>query len=438
MNISIIGIGYVGLVTGTCLADLGMKVICMDNDAEKIRCLNEGGIPIFESGLSEIIKRNTSLNKLHFSTDIKKTIMHSEVIFLAVGTPMASDGSADLQFVFQAARNIAEYMNDYKVIVTKSTVPVGTAKLLKEEIEKILNKRKKKFDFDIVSNPEFLREGSAIKDFNNPDRIVIGAGSKKAISIMKDLYKSYIQSGVPIIITNNETAEMVKYASNVFLAAKVSFINEIANICELCNADVTTVAKAMGLDNRIGSKFLSPGPGYGGSCFPKDVSALISLGNSLGYTPKIAVSVMDVNTEQKKRMYKKIKKAVGRLKNKTITILGVSFKPDTSDIRESPSISIINELLKKEAVIKVYDPEAMENLKQQYPNLPIVFCNNVFSACTESDCIVLVTDWKQFSNIDFHALKSIVRKPLFIDLRNVYNPSYVRQMGFMYKGVGRQ
>jgi UDPglucose 6-dehydrogenase len=438
MNIAVIGTGYVGLVTGGCLSQLGMNVICMDVNEDKIEKLKNGIIPIYEPGLEEVIRENYNSGRLSFTTSIKDAVSNSKVIFIAVGTPPQQDDSADLKYVHQAARDIANYMEDYKVIVNKSTVPVGTGHSVKTEIEDILKQRNKTFGFDVVSNPEFLREGTAVKDFLKPDRIVIGAESETALNLMKRIYDVQIQLDIPMVVTNLETAEMIKYASNAFLATKISYINEIADMCDLCNADISVVSKAMGLDNRIGSKFLSPGPGYGGSCFPKDTKALVTIGRNLGYIPKIVESAVEVNDNQSLIMFEKIKNTIGSVENKIVTILGIAFKPETDDIREAPAINIIKMLLDNGAKIKAYDPEAMENAKKEHPDLSIEYCNDIYSACEDSDCIVLVTEWQEFMNLDFLKIKAIVRMPAFIDLRNAYMPSYVKDLGFLYKGVGRK
>lgn len=438
MNIAVIGTGYVGLVTGGCLAQLGMNVTCMDIDAEKIEGLKSGVIPIYEPGIEEIIRENYSSKRLSFTTNIKEAVAKASVIFIAVGTPPLQDHSADLKFVYQAARDIASCMEDYKVIVDKSTVPVGTGHQVKKEIESILKQRNKTFGFDVVSNPEFLREGTAVKDFLKPDRLVIGAESEAALRLMKKIYEVQLQLDIPMIVTNLETAEMIKYASNAFLATKISYINEIADLCDLCDADISVVSEAMGLDNRIGSKFLNPGPGYGGSCFPKDTKALVSIGKNLGYKPRIVESTIAVNEDQAMVMFEKIKNAMGGIANKIITILGIAFKPETDDIRESPAINIIKILLEHGARIKAFDPEAMENAKKIHPELSIEFCEDIDSACADSDCIVLVTEWQMFKSLDFQKLKELVRTPIFIDLRNAYTPSYVKSTGFLYKGVGRK
>lgn len=437
MNVSLIGTGYVGLVTGICLAEFGINVMCMDIDREKIHKLNEGTLPIYEPGLEELMKKNYNEGRIKFSTDIKEAVKHGKVIFIAVGTPALEDNNADLQYVFQVVKEIGIYMEEYKVIVDKSTVPVGTGQRVKNEIKYILKQRKKDIPFDVVSNPEFLREGRALKDFMKPDRIVIGAESEKAIDIMKSIYRIQNMIDIPLIITNIETAEIIKYASNAFLSTKVSFINEIANMCELCNADISIVSRAMGLDTRIGSQFLNPGPGFGGSCFPKDTKAMVSIGKKIGYVPRIIESVITVNENQIYLMVKKIEKLVGNLENKVITILGLAFKPETDDIRESPSIYIIQEILKKHGKVKVFDPQAMENVKKLYPSLDIQYSEDTYKACVNSDCIVLLTEWKEFHDLNFVRLKRLVRRPIFIDLRNVYEPEYIKKAGFLYEGVGR-
>ena len=363
MNITVIGTGYVGLVSGTCLAELGMNVVCCDKNKDKINNLKSYMIPIYEYDLESMVTRNFINKRLQFTSEIKEAIDHGDAIFISVGTPSKKNGTADLKYIFKAAKEIAYLMEDYKLIIIKSTVPIGTCQRVKNKITKILNKLNKNIAFDIVSNPEFLREGSAINDFFKPDRIVIGTDSIKALNLMKSIYEDYIFKNIEFIYTDLETSEMIKYASNAFLATKVSFINEIANICELCGADIRVVAKGMGLDKRIGEKFLNPGPGFGGSCFPKDVNALIKLGEDLGYKPKIIQSVVKTNLDQKKRAVKLIKNFIGEISNKTFTVLGLAFKSETDDIREAPSIYIIKALLKQGGIVKVFDPKAMSSLK---------------------------------------------------------------------------
>ena len=438
MNISIIGTGYVGLVTGICLSSLGMNVLCCDIDNEKIAKLKKGILPIYEPNLDSLLENCMKHERLGFTTDIKEAADHSEILFITVNTPTMKDNICDLRNVFGAVSAIAECMTSRKIIVNKSTVPPGTGRKVREEVGRILEAQQKQLEFDIVSNPEFLREGSAVHDFINTKRIVIGAESEYAISMLKEVYRDQIQCNTPVLVTDIVTAEMIKYASNSFLAAKISFINEIAGICELCGADVMEVARGMGMDSRIGPDFLNPGPGFGGSCFPKDVQALSGLAERYGYVPVILNSILEFNNHQAEKMTMKISNAIDGLEGRKIAILGLSFKPGTDDIRESPAISIIKILLNKKAMISVYDPKAMENMKQEYPDLPLKYCTDAYSACTHSDCVVLVTDWKEFSCLDFRKLKTIVRKPVFLDLRNVYEPSYVRDFGFTYEGVGRK
>jgi UDPglucose 6-dehydrogenase len=437
MNISIIGTGYVGLVTGICLSSLGMNVLCCDMDNEKITKLKNGILPIYEPSLDSLLENCMKHGRLDFTTDIKEAVNHSDILFITVSTPTMEDNTCDLRNVFEVAGAISCCMTGRKIIVNKSTVPPGTGLKIREEMGRLLESQHKQFEIDIVSNPEFLREGSAVYDFVNTQRIVIGAESEYAISRIKEVYRDQIQCNTPVLITDIVTAEMIKYASNSFLAAKISFINEIAGICEFCGADIMEVAKGMGMDNRIGADFLRPGPGFGGSCFPKDVRALCGLAESHGYAPVMLNSILEFNNHQPEKMALKISNAIDGLEGRKIAILGLSFKPGTDDIRESPAISIIKILLSEKAIISTYDPKAMENMKQAYPDLSLKYCEDAYSACTQSDCIVLATDWKEFSCLDFKKLKTITRKPVFLDLRNVYEPSYVRDSGFTYEGVGR-
>ena len=432
MNICIIGTGYVGLVTGACLAEFGMNLICVDNDIQKIDLLKQGKVFLYEPGLEDLVSKNMREGRLRFSLSIEEGVRSSLVIFIAVGTPSRDDGSADLRFVEEVAEEIAQYMNGYKVVVMKSTVPVGTSCWLKQFIQK---HQPRSASFDIVSNPEFQREGSAIEDFIRPDRVVIGAESEQAIAIMKDIYSALYLIETPFVITTLETAEMIKYATNAFLATKVTFINEIANLCERVGADVRHVAQAMGLDGRIGRKFLHPGPGYGGSCFPKDTRALSRIAQEKGYTFKILDSVIQVNEEQKLRMVNKIKEMVGDIRGKTIGILGLSFKPNTNDIRESSSITIIQGLLALGAKVKVFDPAAIEESKAVLSE--VEYGKDAYDAANGSDALVLVTEWNQFRRLDLPRIKELLKTPIFIDLRNVYNPDHMRQLGFHYCGVGR-
>ena len=432
MNVGVIGAGYVGLVTGACFAEFGVNVTCIDTNEGRINLLQKGVVPFYEPGLEELIRKNVNEGRLYFSNNTAESVKKSDVIFIAVGTPSLEDGSADLSYVDSVARTIAENLNGYKVIVTKSTVPVGTGERLRNIIQDIRNDG----DFDIVSNPEFLREGSAIGDFMRPDRIVIGSGSERATSVMRDLYRPLYLIETPFITTDVETAEMIKYASNVFLAAKISFINEMANLCEKVGANVQVVSKAMGLDKRIGPKFLHAGPGYGGSCFPKDVRALLQIAESHGYDFKIARSVIEVNITQKDRMITKIEHALRGAGGKTIGILGLSFKPNTNDIRESPAVHIIEGLLDIGANIRVYDPVAMDDTKSVLGQR-VTYCSDAYDAASNADAIILVTEWNQFRNLELERLKGLLKHPVFIDLRNVYEPDRMRKSGFDYYSVGR-
>jgi UDPglucose 6-dehydrogenase len=433
MNICVVGTGYVGLVTGACFAEFGNKVVCVDNDETKIRNLKRGILPIYEPGLEEIVRKNSKEDRLSFTTDLGNAIQQSLVIFIAVGTPSREDGSADLSYVEGVAREIASHLNGYKVIVTKSTVPVGTGAKIQEIIQK---NKKEGGEFDIVSNPEFLREGSAIEDFMRPNRVVIGTNGSQAIAILKDLYRPLYLIETPFVITDVVSAEMIKYASNAFLATKVSFINEMAALCERVNADVHQVAKGMGLDRRIGSKFLHPGPGFGGSCFPKDTKALTQISREQGYTFEIVEAVIRVNEKQRDRLVEKIRGAVGDLQNKTLGVLGLSFKPNTDDIRESPSVAIIESLLKKGSTIRAFDPIAMDEAKKVLKN--VYYGSDAYETAKGCDALILMTEWNQFRNLDLDRIKSIITQPVFIDLRNVYDPLRMAKLGFRYIGVGRK
>jgi UDPglucose 6-dehydrogenase len=432
MNICIIGTGYVGLVTGACLAEFGMNLICVDNDRPKIDLLQQGKVSIHEPGLEDIVIKNMKEGRLRFSPNIDEGVTSSLVIFIAVGTPSNDDGSADLRAVEEVAKEIARYMDGYKVVVVKSTVPVGTCRRLKQLIQ---DHQVRPSPFDIVSNPEFQREGSAIEDFMRPDRVTLGAESEQAIAIMKDIYSALYLIETPFVITSLETAEMIKYAANAFLATKVTFINEIANLCERVGSDVYHVARAMGLDGRIGKKFLHPGPGYGGSCFPKDTRALSRIAHESGYAFKILDSVIEVNEEQKERMVNKIREKVGDLRGKTIGVLGLSFKPSTNDIRESSSIVIIQRLLTMGAKVKAFDPAAMEETKAVLPELE--YGEDAYDVARGADALVLATEWNQFRRLDLQRIKGLLKSPTFIDLRNVYDPDQMKRLGFDYCGVGR-
>jgi UDPglucose 6-dehydrogenase len=432
MHIGIIGTGYVGLVTGACFAEFGISVTCVDKDGKKIRSLKNGAIQFYEPGLDELVKRNIKQGRLKFTTKIGKAVESSLVIFIAVGTPRRGDGSANMEYVEEVAREIARHMDGYKVIVTKSTVPVGTG----EKIRKIISKNlKEQTEFDIVSNPEFLREGSAIEDFMRPNRVVIGTKSQQAVAIMKDLYKPLYLIETPFVITNNETAELIKYASNSFLAAKISFINEMANLCEKIGADVHMVAKGMGLDHRIGPKFLHPGPGYGGSCLPKDTNALLKMAEEHDVKLSIVDSVIKANERQKEFMVKKIRDAMGVLEGKTIAILGLSFKPNTDDIRDAPSLYIIKSLLKEKANIRVYDPVSMKEAHKIQPE--IKYCEDPYDTVKNADALLIVTEWNQFRNLDLDRIKKLLKGSYFFDLRNIYEPQRLKEKGFRYFCVGR-
>ncbi len=432
MHIAVIGTGYVGLVTGTCFAEFGVEVTCVDVDENKITGLNNGKIPIYEPGLDSIIEKNVKAGRLHFTTDIKSAVEDSLVIFLAVGTPPKEDGSPDMSYFQQAAKDIAEAMNGYKVLVTKSTVPVGTGKWLKKFVMENL---KTKTNFGVASNPEFLREGAAIEDFMRPNRVVIGSNEEDAIAIMKDLYRPLYLIETPIVITSLEAAELTKYAANAFLATKITFINEIANLCDAIGCDVHDVARGIGMDKRIGSKFLHPGPGYGGSCFPKDTRALTTVADQFNVETKIVDAVIKANEFQRQAMIPKIKKLVGDLDGKNIGVLGLSFKPETDDMRESPAIEIIKEMVAQGAKIKAFDPVAMEEAKECLPD--IEYAENEYDAIKGADALVIITEWNQFRALNMKEVKKLLKSPKIADLRNIYEPEDMRKMGFEYVGVGR-
>ncbi|MBA2338796.1 MAG: UDP-glucose/GDP-mannose dehydrogenase family protein [Pyrinomonadaceae bacterium] len=433
MHISVIGTGYVGLVTGACFAEFGVDVTCVDVDEEKIKRLSEGIIPIYEPGLDKIVTKNTQAGRLDFTTDIKRAVEESLVIFLAVGTPPKADGSADLRFIDEAARSVAEYMNGYKVIVTKSTVPVGTGEHLRRLISE---HQKKKTNFGIVSNPEFLREGAAIDDFMRPDRVVIGSRDEEAVAIMRDIYRPLYLIETPIVVTSLEAAELTKYAANAFLATKISFINEIANMCDRIGCDVHDVARAMGMDNRIGRTFLHPGPGFGGSCFPKDTSALVSVARQFKSESLIVDAVIEVNRRQRLAMIPKIERlAGGSVEGKTIAVLGLSFKPETDDMRDAPSVEIIQGLVERGAKVRAYDPVAMERAKEVLPQID--YAEDEYASVTKADVLVFMTEWNQFRALDMKRVHTLMNNPKIADLRNIYEPEMMRELGFEYVGVGR-
>lgn len=430
MNISIIGSGYVGLVTGACFAELGNKVTCADNDNKKIVMLKKGIIPIYEPGLKELITNNVRKKRLKFTSNIKEAVSGSEVIFIAVGTPSKEAGEADLTGIENVARNIAISMTGYRLIVEKSTVPVETGKWVKQTI---LNNIKRKIKFDVASNPEFLREGQAINDFMHPDRIVIGVESKKARDILVSLYKPL---NAPLVITDIKSAELIKHASNSFLATKISFINALSRICEKVGADVVEVASGMGLDKRISRAFLSAGIGYGGSCFPKDLDAFITISDKLGYNFELLKIVKEINQQQKTFFLNKIKDALWIIKDKAIGVLGLSFKPNTDDIRNAPSIDIIQTLQQEGAKIKAYDPQAMKKASKVLDK--ITFCQDPYEVCRGCDCLLIITEWDEFKELDFLRIKRLLKRPLIIDGRNLYEPQKMRKLGFTYVGIGRK
>ena len=432
MKICVVGSGYVGLVTGACLADFGMQVTGVDKDEKKVEALLGGEIPIFEPGLPTLVHRNMKKGHLRFTTDLGPAIEEATAVFIAVGTPPLPDGSADLTFIRQVAQSIGEHLNGYKVVITKSTVPAGTGQM----VEKIVRQHSGgRHDFAVVSNPEFLREGSAIDDFRHPERVVIGSRDPRAIEIMLDIYSPLKVNDVPFVITDVESAELIKYASNGFLATKISFINEVAALCESFGADVEVVARGMGLDSRIGPKFLHPGPGFGGSCFPKDTRAVAQIAQQKGLRFRIIEAVLEANEETKARMLVKIRKTLGDLKGKTIGILGLSFKPETDDIRESPSLPILAGLLAEGATIRAFDPEAMPNCQEIFPN--ITYCENAYEAADGADALVIVTEWNQFRALEFSTLQKLLKEPLIIDLRNIYEPVKMAAAGLRYVSVGR-
>jgi len=432
MHIAVIGSGYVGLVTGACFAEFGVDVTCVDVDAEKIKRLTNGESPIYEPGLEQLINKNAQAGRLRFTTDIEAACKQALVIFIAVGTPPLPDGSADLTFVEDVARTLAGYLDGYKVIVTKSTVPVGTGKHLMRLIKE---HQVKDTDFSVVSNPEFLREGAAISDFMRPDRVVIGGCDPEAIAIMRDLYRPLYLIETPFVITSLEGAELIKYAANAFLATKISFINEIANLCEKVGCDVHDVARALGMDRRIGPKFLHAGPGFGGSCFPKDTAALSMIGLQFSSPTRIVDAVIEVNAKQRESMIPKIEKLAGGLEGRRVAVLGLAFKPETNDMRDAPSVDIIRGLGKRGATVIAYDPIATNEAREILPH--IEFAADEYEAVTGADVLVFLTEWNQFRALDMERIRNSMKAPRIADLRNIYDPNDIREMGFEYVGVGR-
>ena len=428
-RITIIGSGYVGLVSGACFAELGNKVICIDNNPEKIEALKAGKIPIYEPGLEKLIAKNVKRGRLSFSSEIREGVKRSRVIFIAVGTPSAAKGEADLSAVEDASEAVARHMDSYRIIVEKSTVPIATGRWVEYTVGAF---KKREIGFDVASNPEFLREGTAIKDFMHPDRVVLGVESKKARDILVKIYKPL---KVPIVITDIKSAELIKHASNSFLAMKISFINAVSRVCDLSGADVEKVAEGMGLDKRIGKAFLKAGVGYGGSCFPKDLSAFIYICEKLGYNPELLKAVVKVNEQQKLFFLNKIEQALWTLNGKKIGVLGLSFKPNTDDIRLSPPLDIIRMLKRKGAEIRAYDPKAIPKAKSVLNG--VEFCKDIYQAAKGSDCLVIATDWPQFKRIDLKRIKRLLKRPIIIDGRNIFDPDKMKGLGFEYVSIGR-
>ena len=441
-NIAIIGTGYVGSVSGACLADFGNHVICIDKDIEKIESLKKGKIPIYEPGLDAVVARNSEAGRLSFSTDLAFALSECNVIFIAVGTPPTEDGSADLSYVETAAREIGSLIKEYTVIVTKSTVPIGTGKKVSEWVKEELSLRNENIEYDVVSNPEFLREGSAVYDFNNPDRIIIGSESERAREMMKSVYRSLYVNETPYIETNLETAEMIKYASNAFLAVKITFINEVANLCEKTGANVIDVSRAMGLDERICSKYLQPGPGYGGSCFPKDTRALAKIGRDNEEVLSIIETTIESNEKLKIRAARRIEKALqknlGSVEGKTVAILGLAFKQNTDDTRESPALSICTFLAERGMSLRLFDPAAMKEaqLRLKHISSSVYFAKDEYDAMKDANALVLATEWNQFRNIDLLKAKETLSNAILFDLRNLYKAEKAKSAGFAYYGVG--
>jgi len=440
MKLAVIGSGYVGLTTGACFADMGNTVVCVDKDASKIDRLNSGSVPIYEPGLEEMIHRNMVSGRISFSLDLTQAVAQSSIIFIAVGTPPGEDGSADLQYVLAAAAEIAALMTEPKIIVNKSTVPVGTADLVRAKVKEVLTQRNVSVTFDIVSNPEFLKEGTAIDDFMHPDRVVIGTDNPKAGEIMKTLYAPFCRTNDRVLIMGIRSAEMTKYAANALLATKISFINEISRLCDAYNADVAEVRNGIGSDSRIGYKFIYPGVGYGGSCFPKDIKALIHMASALGYDSHILKAVEEVNALQKMVLVDKLVSHYGSdLTGKCFAIWGLAFKPQTDDMREAPAIVIIDALIALGATIRAYDPVAMDEARKIFGNnTDITFCESEYQAVENTDAMLLITEWHQFRYPDFTLLKELMRTPVILDGRNQYNPTSVKELGFSYYAIGRR
>ncbi len=436
MNIAIVGTGYVGLVSGACFAEMGINVTCVDIDIKKIRGLQNGQIPIYEPGLDELVKRNVEAGRLFFTTELTTCLYNVELVFSAVGTPPDEDGSADLKYVLDVARTFGQNIKKYTILVTKSTVPVGTAQKVKAVIQEELDKRGEQIEFEVASNPEFLKEGAAIKDFMSPDRVVVGVESKRAEKVMSKLYRPFLTNNFRVYFMDIPSAEMTKYAANAMLATRISFMNDIANLCDLVGANVDMVRKGIGTDTRIGSKFLYPGCGYGGSCFPKDVKALAHTAKEHGYTMQVIEAVEAVNEHQKSIVFDKLQTALGNLSGKTIAIWGLSFKPETDDIREASALVVIDKLVKAGATVKVYDPVAMEECQRKIGNI-VSYCKDMYEAPIDADALALLTEWKQFRLPSWQVIRKVMNKPLIIDGRNIYDKEEVLSEGFEYKGIGK-
>ncbi len=437
VNIAIVGTGYVGLVSGTCFAEMGAHVTCVDVDAQKIQKLKDGIMPIYEPGLEELVKRNVEFERLKFTTDLTEVLDDVEVVFSAVGTPPDEDGSADLKYVLAVAKQFGQHINKYTILVTKSTVPVGTAKKVKAAIQAELDKRGVDVPFDVASNPEFLKEGAAIKDFMSPDRVVVGTESEKAKEVMIRLYKPFLINNFRVIFMDIPSAEMTKYAANAMLATRISFMNDIANLCERVGANVDSVRKGIGTDTRIGNKFLYAGCGYGGSCFPKDVKALLHTGLDNGYHMEVIEAVERVNEKQKSIVYDKIMKAVGDVKGKTVAIIGLAFKPETDDMREAPALVVINKLLKDGATIRVFDPVAMDECKRRMGDA-VTYCKNMYDAADGADVFALMTEWRQFRMPSWNVIKKVMTGNIVVDGRNIYDRQELEENGFVYTRIGEK
>ena len=436
MNIAIVGTGYVGLVSGACFAEMGIDVTCVDINPEKIKCLLNGEIPIYEPGLDDLVKRNVEAGRLHFTTDLTTCLDNVGVVFSAVGTPPDEDGSADLQYVLEVARTFGRNIKKYTILVTKSTVPVGTAKKVKAVIEEELTKRDEQIDFEVASNPEFLKEGAAIKDFMSPDRVVVGVESDRAKKVMERLYRPFQMNNYRLYFMDIPSAEMTKYAANAMLATRISFMNDIANLCDLVGANVDMVRKGIGADTRIGSKFLYPGCGYGGSCFPKDVKALARTAREYGYTMGVIEAVEAVNERQKEIVVKKLQDKLGTLRGKTIALWGLAFKPETDDMREAPALVVIEKLLEAGASVKVYDPVAMDECRRRIGDR-VVYCKDMYDVVIDADALAVLTEWKEFRIPSWSVIKRVMKQPVLVDGRNIYSKDEVIAEGFEYAAIGK-